>query len=311
MREARIVVINGGLGGEQGSTAAVLGPLVEALRRRAGVTEIHLATDSRGVAALQPLLREASAFVFATGTYWDSWASPLQAFFEQATATATAAPWQGKPAAVVVTSPSPGGGALLRRLQGALRALGFQCPPMTGLAHSPAAGPARPGEAGVGLGDHRLLDDFDLVAANLLEAMRGGALARWPGPGAAAPGAPDEDLQELGARNLGTQILADLHDCEAAILDDAGRIREIMCEAARRAGAAIVSESIHHFSPHGVSGVVVIAESHLAIHTWPEHRYAALDLFTCGDTLHAGACFDYLREALACGRHRITRVGRG
>lgn len=114
-----------------------------------------------------------------------------------------------------------------------------------------------------------------------------------------------------GGGALGVQILADIYDCDAAILDDADRIREALLEGARRAGAEIVSHSVHHFSPHGVSGVVVIAESHLAIHTWPEHRYAALDLFTCGASIRPAACFDYLRQALGGGHYETSRVRRG
>ena len=110
---------------------------------------------------------------------------------------------------------------------------------------------------------------------------------------------------------IGAQILVDMHECSPAVLDDLGAIRELMLEAARRAGATVVSECFHRFSPHGVSGVVVIAESHLAIHTWPEQGFAALDLFTCGDTLQPEACFSYLREALSCRRHSTTTIARG
>lgn len=110
---------------------------------------------------------------------------------------------------------------------------------------------------------------------------------------------------------LGTQILADMYDCDAAVLDDEAAVRACMLEAARRCGATIVNECFHRFNPHGVSGVVVIAESHLAIHTWPEHGYAAIDLFTCGDTLKVEACFSYLREAFRSGRQTTNTIVRG
>jgi S-adenosylmethionine decarboxylase proenzyme len=110
---------------------------------------------------------------------------------------------------------------------------------------------------------------------------------------------------------LGVQLLVDLYDCDPAVLDDEGAIRACMMEAARRCGATIVSECFHRYSPHGVSGVVVIAESHLAIHTWPEHGYAAVDLFTCSGALQPEACFSYLREAFRSRYHTTSVIPRG
>lgn len=84
---------------------------------------------------------------------------------------------------------------------------------------------------------------------------------------------------------LGKHLLVELHGCDPEALKSIDLIREAMVSAAREANATIVGVSFHEFSPFGVSGVVVIAESHLTIHTWPEYRYAAVDIFTCGDTL--------------------------
>jgi S-adenosylmethionine decarboxylase proenzyme len=105
--------------------------------------------------------------------------------------------------------------------------------------------------------------------------------------------------------------MVDLYECDVAALNSVEVIREYMLEAARRCGATVVTSCFHHFSPHGVSGVVVIAESHLAIHTWPEHGYAAVDLFTCGHTLEPERCFEYLRDALKSGRHTTRVFARG
>lgn len=69
-----------------------------------------------------------------------------------------------------------------------------------------------------------------------------------------------------------------------------------MEEAAKRSGATIVDEVFHLFNPHGVSGVVVIAESHLAIHTWPEYGYAAVDLFTCGEEVDPWQAYEFLKK---------------
>lgn len=81
---------------------------------------------------------------------------------------------------------------------------------------------------------------------------------------------------------LGHHLLAEFTGCDAAALADLGLITGVMLRAAEASGATVVTHSFHHFSPYGVSGAVIIAESHLAIHTWPEHRFAAVDFFTCG-----------------------------
>ncbi len=81
---------------------------------------------------------------------------------------------------------------------------------------------------------------------------------------------------------LGHHLLAEFSGCNAASLADLEGVTSAMLQAAEASGATIVTHSFHHFSPHGVSGAVIIAESHLAIHTWPEHRFAAVDFFSCG-----------------------------
>lgn len=110
---------------------------------------------------------------------------------------------------------------------------------------------------------------------------------------------------------LGTQLLVEMFECDAEVLNDLERLTLHMLEAARRCGATILSHHFHRFNPHGLSGVVVIAESHLAIHTWPEHHYAALDLFTCGANLDADAGFSYLEQAFRAGRCEKTPILRG
>ena len=84
-----------------------------------------------------------------------------------------------------------------------------------------------------------------------------------------------------------------------------------MLGAARVAGAQIVTETFHRFSPHGISGVVIITESHLAIHTWPEHGYAAVDLFTCGERLASDKAIHHLRESLRSKRVSSITLCRG
>nr|BCX00838.1 MAG: S-adenosylmethionine decarboxylase proenzyme [Bacteroidota bacterium] len=95
---------------------------------------------------------------------------------------------------------------------------------------------------------------------------------------------------------LGRQILVEFYQCDPEVLNDEARIRDILIEGVRRSKATIVTDSFHSFSPHGVSGVVVIAESHVAIHTWPEYGYAAVDIFTCGETIDPWVIQRYLQE---------------
>lgn len=89
------------------------------------------------------------------------------------------------------------------------------------------------------------------------------------------------------------------------------QIRTFMHEAAVSAGATIVQENFHKYAPVGVSGVVVIQESHLTIHTWPECGYAAVDLFTCGTNVRPWTAFDYLQERLGCAKVEYSDLIRG
>jgi S-adenosylmethionine decarboxylase proenzyme len=81
---------------------------------------------------------------------------------------------------------------------------------------------------------------------------------------------------------LGHHLLAEFTGCDAPALADLAGVTAAMLRAVEASGATVVTHSFHHFSPHGVSGAVIIAESHLAIHTWPEHGFAAVDFFSCG-----------------------------
>ena len=100
-----------------------------------------------------------------------------------------------------------------------------------------------------------------------------------------------------GTIALGRQITVEFYDCSAEILADAQRMETVFLEAARVSGAHVVTSNFHSFEPQGVSGVLVISESHFAVHAWPEHDYAAVDLFTCG----AGVDFDAAVRSLAAG----------
>ncbi|MCY3822465.1 MAG: adenosylmethionine decarboxylase [Nitrospinae bacterium] len=110
--------------------------------------------------------------------------------------------------------------------------------------------------------------------------------------------------------SLGRHLLAEFYDCGTDALNDPGRIERLMNEAARLSGATVVESAFHAFSPHGVSGVVVVEESHLAVHTWPEYRYAAVDYFSCGE-VDCDAAVRYLAEHLLPSRVETKEVPRG
>ena len=110
--------------------------------------------------------------------------------------------------------------------------------------------------------------------------------------------------------SLGRHLLAEFHDCASPALNDPARIEALMNEAARRSGATVVQSVFHAFSPHGVSGVVVVEESHLAVHTWPEYRYAAVDYFSCGE-VDCDAAVRCIAAHLAPARMETKEVPRG
>ncbi len=112
-------------------------------------------------------------------------------------------------------------------------------------------------------------------------------------------------------KSLGRHLVAEFYDCDPKALDDIENIERHMIEAAYETGATVINSTFHRFLPYGVSGVVVISESHLAIHTWPEYGYAAIDLFTCGDHVDPWKAFDYLKKAFKAKRTRVVEHPRG
>lgn len=110
---------------------------------------------------------------------------------------------------------------------------------------------------------------------------------------------------------LGHQLLLELKDCDKDALNDVNLLKEALVTAASECGATVLGESFHQFSPQGVSGVVVIAESHLVIHTWPEYGYAAVDIFTCGDAVKPEKAAELLVEKLGTSSHSVIKMQRG
>ena len=110
---------------------------------------------------------------------------------------------------------------------------------------------------------------------------------------------------------LGRHLLLELKICNEEVLNDLSFLRDCLNEAAVQSGATVVGESFCHFSPQGVSGVVNIAESHISIHTWPEYKYAAVDVFTCGDDVDPEKAVRLITEKLGARSHSLIELRRG
>ncbi|HYK53841.1 MAG TPA: adenosylmethionine decarboxylase [Candidatus Eremiobacteraceae bacterium] len=110
---------------------------------------------------------------------------------------------------------------------------------------------------------------------------------------------------------LGTHIIVELSDCNSRTLSDVDQVTNILVTAAKEANAEVLQTAFHRFTPQGVSGVVVIAESHLSIHTWPEYGYAAMDIYTCGDHTDPWKACRYAAEKFQAKQMLTTEVRRG
>jgi S-adenosylmethionine decarboxylase len=111
-------------------------------------------------------------------------------------------------------------------------------------------------------------------------------------------------------KTLGRHLIAEFYDCSADQIDDVDRVAGHMRAAAVAVGATIVAEAFHRYAPQGVSGTLLIAESHLSVHTWPEARYVAVDIFTCGG-LDPRPGFETLVRGLGAKRSRVHEIIRG
>lgn len=109
----------------------------------------------------------------------------------------------------------------------------------------------------------------------------------------------------------GITCLLELYDCPPDILDDQDQIDDALRDAVTHARATLLQQVSRRFSPQGVTSLGILAESHISIHTWPEHGYAAIDVFTCGHRAVPEQACSYLIEALSAGHHSIERVERG
>jgi len=133
-----------------------------------------------------------------------------------------------------------------------------------------------------------------------------GAFKEWLGTDETAlPFRPDEEP------SLGSHLLIELFGCNVEALKLKDTVASVMDEAARMSDANVVAESFHEFKPYGVSGAVIIQESHYTIHTWPEHAYAAVDLFYCGGTISVHKAIEVLQSRFKPRRIKFLIVRRG
>jgi S-adenosylmethionine decarboxylase proenzyme len=116
--------------------------------------------------------------------------------------------------------------------------------------------------------------------------------------------------EENGLKALGRHLLVEYRNCDRETLNDIHRIEQLLRRAAEEAEATVVASVFHPFSPQGITGVVVVEESHLSIHTWPEHGYAAVDFYTCGDC-HPERAHEYLQRELDAEQAEVMVVERG
>jgi S-adenosylmethionine decarboxylase len=123
---------------------------------------------------------------------------------------------------------------------------------------------------------------------------------------------PEERADHFAVRNgvrcAGVHLIVDLHGAKG--LDDIDLIEATLRRCVEASQATLLHIHLHHFQPNGVSGVAVLAESHISIHTWPDAGYAALDVFMCGKA-SPDACIPVLREAFGAERIEVNELLRG
>jgi S-adenosylmethionine decarboxylase proenzyme len=110
---------------------------------------------------------------------------------------------------------------------------------------------------------------------------------------------------------MGRHYIFELFGCKSSILDDLPKIEGAMVAGAEKAGATVVGKVFHKFAPQGVTGVVIIAESHISIHTWPERGYAAVDIFTCSGRTDPMKAFDVISALLKPSTTSVMEIKRG
>jgi S-adenosylmethionine decarboxylase len=112
-------------------------------------------------------------------------------------------------------------------------------------------------------------------------------------------------------QSLGNHLIIELYDCHHELINNARGVEEALVKAVKISGAKMVQSVFHQFNPHGISGVIVIEESHFSVHTWPEYGYCALDIFTCGDEIDYYSALQFLKEEFQAENLAVTEMKRG
>ena len=118
---------------------------------------------------------------------------------------------------------------------------------------------------------------------------------------------------QLGDKSLapvGIHCILELYGCPSSLLDDPLFIRKRLQEAAKQAKSTLLGEVLHEFEPQGVTALVLLAESHISIHTWPEQGYAAVDVFTCGQHTDPEQACLYLTQTFQAREHSLCKLPR-
>lgn len=112
-------------------------------------------------------------------------------------------------------------------------------------------------------------------------------------------------------QSLGNHLIIELYDCHEGTINNSRMVEETLVKAVEISGANMVQSVFHQFNPHGISGVVVIEESHFSVHTWPEYGYCALDIFTCGDEIDYYSALQFLKKEFKAKNMSVTEMKRG
>ncbi len=119
----------------------------------------------------------------------------------------------------------------------------------------------------------------------------------------------------MGARifgvGVGRHLIVEMFECDPKALDSVDEVKKALVDAAVASNSTVVGYDFYRFKPHGVSGYVLIAESHISIHTWPEYGYAAVDVFTCGEHTNPWKGLEVLRERFRARKVTVVEITRG
>jgi len=110
---------------------------------------------------------------------------------------------------------------------------------------------------------------------------------------------------------LGRHIILEMRGCCKDVIDNVHVVKDVLTKATEASNATLVDVLCHHFSPFGVTGVAILAESHISVHTWPEYEYAAADIFICGNTTDPQGAASYISHEFQAKETSTIELKRG